>query len=127
MKLRDIVYWLRFGAVTIISAAATVVFLNVAAAFAADVSPDSLKFAPGVVKAPAYETPATSYIVANPTSVYSDHSFFETKTTGELKRGEKVEALAKVKDWDWVLVGKNGTGIGYVATSMLAPADKYIP
>ena len=127
MKLRDIVYWLRFGAVTMISAAATVAFLNVAAAFAAEVSADSLKLAPGVVKAPAYEAPTTSYIVANPTSIYSDHSFFETKTTGELKRGEKVEALAKVKGWDWLLVGKNGTGIGYVAISMLSPADKYIP
>ena len=123
MKLRDIVYWLRFGAITIISAAATVVFLNVAAAFAADVSPDSLKFAPGVVKAPAYETPATSYIVANPPVSSAITTSLKQKPPG----GEKIEALAKVKDWDWVLVGKNGTGIGYVAISMLAPADKYIP
>jgi len=43
------------------------------------------------------------------------------------KRGDRVEALAKVKGWDWILVGKGGTGVGYVATSMLSPADKYIP
>ena len=96
-------------------------------ASAADVSPDSLKFAAGVVKAPGYETPAGKYIVANPTSVYSDHSFFDTKVTGELKRGDRVEALAKVKGYDWVLVGRNGTGIGYVAISMLSPEDKYVP
>jgi hypothetical protein len=41
------------------------------AAVAADVSADSLKLAPGVVKAEGYETPATKYIVANGTNVYS--------------------------------------------------------
>ena len=126
MHLR-IPYWVRFGAVTVVSAAITVAVLNIAAAFAADISADSLKLAAGVVKAPGYETPDAQYIVANPTSIYSDHSFFGTKVTGELKRGDRVEALAKVKGWDWILVGKGGTGIGYVATSMLSPADKYIP
>ena len=97
------------------------------AAVAADVSPDSLKFAPGVVKAESYETPGTTYIVANGTNVYSGHSFYGTKVTGELKRGDHVEVLAKVKGWEWVLVAKDGTGIGYVSISMLSPADKYVP
>lgn len=97
------------------------------AAVAADVSPDSLKLAPGVVKAGGYETPATTYIVANGTNVYSDHSFYDTKVTGELKRGDHVDVLAKVKGWEWVLVGKDGAGIGYVSISMLSPADKYVP
>jgi hypothetical protein len=99
-----------------------------ATAFAADISADTLKLAPGVVKATeGYESPPTTYIVANPTSVFNDHYFYNTKVTGELKRGEHVDALAKVKGWDWVLVGRNGTGIGYVAISMLSPSDKYIP
>jgi uncharacterized protein YgiM (DUF1202 family) len=97
------------------------------AAVAADVSADSLKLAPGVAKAEGYETPATTYIVANGTNVYSGHSFYDTKVTGELKRGDHVDVLAKVKGWEWVLVGKNGTGIGYVSISMLSPADKYVP
>jgi hypothetical protein len=124
---RNIPYWMQFGAVTAITAAVTATFLNIAAAFAADISSDTLKFGPGVVKAPGYETPATTYIVANPTSVYSDHSFYGTNVTGELKRGEHVDVLAKVKGWDWVLVGKDGAGIGYVSISMLSPADKYVP
>jgi len=127
MNLRSISYWIWFGAVTIVSAAVTATLLNIAAAFAADLSADSLKLAAGVTKAPGYESPDTQYIVANPTSIYNDHFFFGTKVTGELKRGEHVDALAKVKGWDWILVGKGGTGIGYVATSMLSPADKYIP
>ena len=56
--------------------------LNITAAFATEVSSDSLKLAPGVVKAPGYETPATSYVVANATSIYSDHSFYDTEGHG---------------------------------------------
>jgi hypothetical protein len=99
----------------------------VPAAFAADIPADSLKLAPGVVKAEGYETPATTYIVAISTNIYSDHSLVGDKVTGSLKRGDRVEVLAKVKGWDWALVGKDGTGIGYVSISMLSPADKYVP
>jgi hypothetical protein len=124
---RDFRYWMQFGAVTAITAAITATVLNIAAAFAADISTDSLKLAPNVVKAPGYETPATNYIVANGTNIYSDHSFTGAQVTGELKRGDHADVIAKVKGWDWVLVGKDGTGIGYVSISMLSPADKYIP
>jgi hypothetical protein len=121
MSVRDLCSLARLAAVTI----ATI--FGSPAAFAADISPDSLKFAAGVMKAPAYETPATNYIVANSTNVYSDRWFYDTKVMGELKRGEPVDVLAKVKGWEWVLVGKDGTGIGYVPISMLSPADKYVP
>ena len=97
-------------------------------AIGAEIPTDALKFAAGVVKAPDYETPpAKSYIVANATNIFSDHALYGTNVTGQLKLGEKVEALAKVKGWDWMLVGKEGTGIGYVPMSMLAPEDKYVP
>jgi uncharacterized protein YgiM (DUF1202 family) len=98
-----------------------------AVARAADIAPDSLKLAPGVAKAAGYEAPATTYIVANSTNIYSGHTFVDTKVTGQLKRGDRVEVLAKVKGWEWTLIGKDGTGIGYVSISMLSPADKYIP
>jgi hypothetical protein len=96
-------------------------------AFAADISADTLKFAPDVMKASGYETPAATYVVANPTNVFNNHFYYDSKVTGELKRGDKVDALAKVKGYEWVLVGKDGTAIGYVPISMLAPADKYLP
>jgi hypothetical protein len=111
-----------------LGAAVIALIVSIAAAGnAADISPDSLKLAPGVVKAPGYETPATNYIVANSTNIYNDHSFYDSKVTGQLKRGEHVDALAKVKGWEWLLVGKDGTGIGYISISMLSPADKYTP
>jgi len=124
MKLRNSHNRIRSVAATAFAAG----ILCAAGAWAADLPADSLKLAPGVVKATeGYETPPAMYVVANPTDIFNDHYFYNTKVTGALKRGEKVDALAKVKGWDWVLVGKNGTGIGYVAISMLSPADKYIP
>jgi uncharacterized protein YgiM (DUF1202 family) len=125
MNKRGFPYQTHFGAV--IAMFGAIALFNTAAV-AADVSADSLKLASGVVKAAeGYETPETTYIVANSTNVYSGPSLVDTKVTGELKRGEHVDVLAKVKGWEWVLVGKNGTGIGYVTISMLSPADKYVP
>jgi hypothetical protein len=119
MSVRELL--IRLGTATMAA------IFSSSAAFAADISSDSLKFATGVVKAPAYETAATNYIVANSTNVYSDRWLYDTKVMGELKRGDPVDVLAKVKGWEWVLVGKDGTGIGYVPISMLSPADKYVP
>jgi hypothetical protein len=116
-----------FSAAVVIGAGLTVALLTITGANAADIAANSLKFASGVAQHAAYETPPTAYIVANPTRVFNDKSWFGTTATGELKRGERVEVLAKVKGYDWVLVGKDGTGIGHVAISMLSPADKYIP
>jgi hypothetical protein len=107
---------------------AVVLALVHSVALGADIPADNLKIAPGVAKAPGYETPpAKDYIVANATNIFSDHAVYGTDVTGQLKLGEKVEALAKVKGWDWILVGKEGTGIGYVPISLLAPQDKYVP
>ena len=33
---------------------------------------------------------------------------------GQLRRGERFEALAEVRGSDWILVGRNGVGVGYV-------------
>ena len=126
MNKRDLSFRARFG--TAIGISAAIALFNSVAAAAADISADSLKLAPGIAKATeGYETPTTTYIVANSTNVYSGHSFYDTKVTGELKRGDHVDVLAKVKGWEWAPVGKDGTGIGYVSISMLSPADRYVP
>src|SRR5215471_3730454 len=127
MKLRDVPNRLRSASV-VASAALTVAAFTTVSAMAADIAASSLKLGAGVVAAKeGYETPPTGYVVANPTSTFSDHFYFDTKATGELKRGDKVDALAKVKGYDWILVGRNGTAIGYVPISMLSPADQYHP
>jgi hypothetical protein len=98
-------------------------------AVAADIAADTVRVATGVTKtAQGFETPATQvYIVANPTSLFSDHFYYDTRVVGELRRGERVQPLAKVKGYEWVLVGRNGTGVGYVPISMLSPEGQYHP
>src|SRR4051812_31449208 len=104
MKLRDVPNRLRFASM-VASAALSVAAFTAVSALAADIPPNSLKLASGVMMAKeGFETPPTTYIVANPTSTFSDHFYFDTKVTGELKRGERVDALAKVKGYDWVLI-----------------------
>lgn len=39
---------------------------------------------------------------------------FSSRYVGRLKGGEHVEAMARVRGSDWVLVGRNGVGLGYV-------------
>jgi hypothetical protein len=116
---------LRLGTVKMTCCALALAFHN--ATMGAEIPTENLKIAVGVVKASGYETPpAKGYIVANSTNIFSDHALYGTGVTGQLKLGDKIEALAKVKGWDWILVGKEGTGIGYVPISMLAPQDKYV-
>ncbi|CAN7281269.1 SH3 domain-containing protein [Phenylobacterium sp. LjRoot225] len=43
---------------------------------------------------------------------------------GQLRRGERFEALAKVRGTDWILVGRGGVGVGYVHGAY-AHADGY--
>ena len=95
MNLRDIISPARLGVVFVVALLAN------GAAVAVDIPADSLKLAPGVAKAAAYETPATTYIVANSTNVYSGPSLVDTKVTGKLNRGDHVDVLAKVKGWEW--------------------------
>jgi hypothetical protein len=40
---------------------------------------------------------------------------------GKLRRGEHFEALARVRGSDWVLVGRDGVGVGYVHGAYVRP------
>ena len=40
---------------------------------------------------------------------------------GQLRAGETVDALARVQGQNWLLVGRNGVGLGYVAESVVRP------
>ena len=110
---------LIFGLVSAAVVAAT-------AASAADISTGAVRLANDVVPAPfGYETITTKYVVAEPTPLYiSPYIYPGSVNNTKLKPGEAVESLAKAKGYDWILVGKNGTGIGYIPISRLAPAKR---
>jgi len=68
-----------------------------------------------------------------------DSTLFATKTVtlrgapdqgsarvGKLRRGERFDALAEVRGTDWILVGRDGVGVGYVQRYYTrAAADRY--
>lgn len=44
-----------------------------------------------------------------------------TAVVGKLRAGEQLDGLARVRGQNWILVGRNGTGIGYVSESVVRP------
>jgi hypothetical protein len=76
-----------------------------------------------IVPAPnGYEAVAVKYIVTRSTDLYISPFIWAGKVLGvHLNAGKSVDALAKLNGYDWLLVGKNGTGIGYVPISALSP------
>jgi hypothetical protein len=43
---------------------------------------------------------------------------------GRLQAGERFQALAEVRGSDWILVGQNGVGVGYVRGDFVSPAGR---
>jgi hypothetical protein len=100
--------------------------LAATAALAAASAPDSIRLANNVVPAPfGYEAVTTQYVVAEPTALYvSPYIYPGAVNKEQLKPGQAVDILAKAKGYDWILVGKDGIGIGYIPTSRLTPAKR---
>lgn len=48
----------------------------------------------------------------------------ESNRVGGLRRGERFQALAAVRNSDWILVGRGGVGIGYVRGDLVRPAGE---
>ena len=107
-----------FGMASALAVAAT-------AAFAAANAADSIRLANDVVPAPfGYETVATKYVVAEATPLYiSPYIYPGTVNNTKLKAGQAVDVLAKAKGYDWILVARNGIGVGYIPVSRLTPAS----
>lgn len=82
-----------------------------------------VRLAGDVVPAPdGFEAVTAKYIVAGPTDLYISPFLWAGKIVGaHLNAGEPAGVIAKPKGYDWLLVGKNGVGIGYVPLSALSP------
>ena len=95
-----------------------------AAVLAAPANLDNVRLANDVVPAPfGYEAAPARYTVAEETSVYvSPYIYPGTVDKTKLKPGQAVDVLAKAKGYDWILVAKNGVGVGYIPLSRLSPA-----
>src|SRR5207244_1604241 len=47
-----------------------------------------------------------------------------SRTLGGLRAGERFQAMAEVRGTDWILVGQNGVGVGYVNQAYVRPHDQ---
>ena len=94
-------------------------------AFAAETAVN-VRVSDDIVPAPfGYEALTAKYVVAEETPIYiSPYIYPGTVSNDKLKVGQAVDALAKVKDYDWILVGRNGVGIGYIPLARLAPQKR---
>jgi hypothetical protein len=83
-----------------------------------------MRLAKDVAPAPfGYEAVTAKYVVVEETPLYvSTFTYLGKANDTTLKPGQAVNAIAKAKNYDWILVGQNGVGIGYVPLSNLALA-----
>ena len=95
-----------------------------AAAWAATANLDNVRLGNDVVPAPfGYEAAPARYTVAEETPLYiSPYIYPGTVDKTKLKPGQAVDVLAKAKGYDWILVARNGVGVGYIPLSRLTPA-----
>ena len=114
--------WLRGMA----GAAVVIAALLAVPAFAQPAGGNAIRLPDDLVPAPdGYETVTVKYVTARPTDLYISPFIWAGKVMGaHLNTGQPVEILAKPKGYDWLLVGRNGTAIGYVPISMLSPAKQ---
>jgi hypothetical protein len=92
-----------------------------AAGAAAD---NTIRLSDDIVPAPdGFEPVAGRYVVVKATDVYISPYIWAGKVKNlHLNAGQPVDVLAKLKGYDWLLIGRMAEGIGYVPISDLAPA-----
>ena len=85
---------------------------------------NAIRLSGDIVPAPeGFEPVAGKYVAAKATDVYISPFIWAGKVSGlHLTQGQPVEVLARLKGYDWLLIGNKGEGIGYVPISTLSPA-----
>ena len=76
-----------------------------------------------IVPAPeGFEAISGKFVMAKGSDVYISPFVWAGKVKGlHFNAGQPVEVLAKLRGYDWLLIGNKGEGIGYVPISALAP------
>ncbi len=80
--------------------------------------------APGVQPAADWTAPKAAYVVTNGTALYRVPAYDPGQTTAEtLKRGERPQVLAEANQGLYLLIGRDGRGVGYAPRSLLCPVS----
>lgn len=104
--------------------AAALVFQTLAPALAAQTVEIRMPLPGDLVPAPfGYEAVSGNYAAAHATDIYISPYLWAGKVLGvAIPANQPVQVLAKVKDFDWLLIGSNGTPLGYLPLSAVSPA-----
>lgn len=102
--------------------AAALVFQTMGAALAAQTVEIRMPLPGDLVPAPfGYEAVTGNYAVAHTTDVYISPYLWAGKVLGvEIPANQPIQVLAKVKDFNWLLVGSRGVPLGYVPLSAVS-------
>ncbi|OYX34715.1 MAG: hypothetical protein B7Y99_04990 [Caulobacterales bacterium 32-69-10] len=80
--------------------------------------------APGVELAKDLTPSTTQYVVTNTTPVYRAAQYDPAQQTGlTVERGERLQTLGETTMGAFLLIGRNGTGVGYVPRSLVCPVN----
>jgi len=84
------------------------------------ISMSGLRLAPGVDLADGYDSAGGRYRARNAANLRGGPTT-ASAIVGKLKKGEEIDSLARVHGANWLLAGRDGVGIGYVAGSLVSP------
>jgi hypothetical protein len=103
--------------------AAVLILQSIGPALAAQTVQVKMPLPGDLVPAPfGYESVGGNYDTSHTTDVYISPYIWAGKVPGaEIQANQPIQVLAKVKDYDWLLVGNNGVPLGYVPLSAVSP------
>ncbi len=83
-----------------------------------------IKLAPNIARAEDLSAPKGGYVITNETPLYKAPTSMVSDELGvSLKVGEKPQIIAEAQAGVWLLVGKDGTGIGYISRGLACPTS----
>ena len=98
--------------------------LVAAASAASALAADAPALANGVEPAKDLKPASTRYVVTNATPLYRAPAYDPEGQTGQmLARGERPQILGEANMGAFLLVGRDGRGVGYVPRSLVCPVD----
>jgi surface antigen len=94
----------------------------VSSSYGPPINGDNLRFERGVTALRSYDAVGGDYTARSTANLRSGPST-SGKVVGKLSTGEPVEVLGGAPNSNWLLVGRNGYGVGYVSSSLLNQAS----
>jgi surface antigen len=90
----------------------------VSSSYGPPIDGQNLRFERGVTVLRSYDAVGADYTARSTANLRSSPST-SGKVVGKLSAGERVEVLGGAPNSAWVLVGRNGYGVGYVSSALL--------